>query len=259
MSKRKKAKKVGVRKKIRRRGMVSSVKVEVVTEAEVKRVLDPLAKEINVRLKKAEEIEGKADDHRLAAALQLVKARDECRRFKVSFRAWTEKNVRWSWESARKLVRVGSSSDPVAALEDLRGRTAKSQKKTRAKDKAMKVTRAIATDPEAVATTAVEAMADEQAEKFLLKAAAHRGLGKAVSKVVGGKGKGKDDTLLDIAKAAFDALSALDKLQLLLHAKGMTGADISIFDQPIEVAVKAAVKTKIKTAKASKPRTTRGH
>ena len=252
MSKRKKAvaKKAAKTTRTQKKGMVPPVQVKVVTDAEISRVLDPLAKEINVRLEKAEKIEGKADDHRLAAALQLVKARDECRRFKVSFRKWVEANVRWQWESARKLVRVGSSSDPKAALEDLRGRTAKSQKKTRAKDKAAKVTRAIATDPEAVATTAVAAMADEQATAFLEKAAGKRGL---VSLTAKGR-EMASATALDRAKFAFNALSALDKLQLLLYARGQTGADISIFGQPID----KAVKTAMKTAKG-KPRTTRGH
>ena len=98
--------------------------------------LAPLAKEINVRLEKATGMEDKAYDHRLAAALQLQKAKEQCAVAKVPFKTWCEENVDQSYESVRKLAAVGAADDPKKALEDLRGKNKEANKKLRDDKKA---------------------------------------------------------------------------------------------------------------------------
>lgn len=83
--------------------------------------MEPLAKTINVRLEKAEMIEGKADDHRLAAALALKEAREMAEAAGIPFKKWCAEHIaRWSYETVRKLVAVGKSDNPQQALEDMR-------------------------------------------------------------------------------------------------------------------------------------------
>ena len=80
------------------------------------RELAPVAKEINVRLEKAAQSDGKAFDHRLAAAIQLDAARQMCVERKINFKSWAEENVTQSFETVRKLVAIGASEDPQLAL-----------------------------------------------------------------------------------------------------------------------------------------------
>lgn len=82
--------------------------------------LAPVAKEINTRMEKASKMEDDAYDHRLAAALKLAEAKDACDKAKIKFKGWVEDNVEQTYDTARKLVAIGKSDDPVAALEDLR-------------------------------------------------------------------------------------------------------------------------------------------
>ena len=57
------------------------------------RKLAPFAKEINTRLEKAAKMEDNAYDHRLAAALQLDKAKKQAEADKIPFKKWCEENV----------------------------------------------------------------------------------------------------------------------------------------------------------------------
>ncbi len=84
------------------------------------RELAPVAKEINVRLEKASQADGKAFDHRLAAAIQLENARGICEERKLNFKKWTDENVDLAYETVKKLVQVGAADDPKLALEDMR-------------------------------------------------------------------------------------------------------------------------------------------
>lgn len=107
-------------------------------------ILEKAAKEINVRLgkaaeieKKAHDIEVKADDHRLAAALKLADAKEAAKIIGVPFKTWYEKNIdqTLAWESARKLAIVGAAPDPAKALADLREGTKARVAKARAEGK----------------------------------------------------------------------------------------------------------------------------
>jgi hypothetical protein len=103
------------------------------TEAKAMATLAPLAKEINHRLEQASKLVDDAYDHRLAAALQLDKAKKLAEKRKINFQQWCKENVSHGYENVRKLVAVGGASNPKRALEDLRGRVNEASKKSRAK------------------------------------------------------------------------------------------------------------------------------
>ena len=85
-----------------------------------KEVLKPLAKEINHRIKQAGELDGKADDHRLSAALQLEAARRQCKEAKINFERWCDQNIKKSYDEIRKLIAVARAPEPAKALADMR-------------------------------------------------------------------------------------------------------------------------------------------
>ena len=91
--------------------------------------LGTMATEINVRLGKAENYDGraelalqKADDHRLAAALQLAEARAVADDHRIGWKLWVDKNIERSYRDVKRLVAIGSAKDPVLALEGARRR-----------------------------------------------------------------------------------------------------------------------------------------
>ena len=108
------------------------------TEARDK--LGTMATEINVRLGKAEGYDGraetalqKADDHRLAAALQLAEARMLADAHHIGWKRWVDKHIDRSYRDVKRLVAIGSAQDPVLALESARkhGRDAKARSRGR--------------------------------------------------------------------------------------------------------------------------------
>jgi hypothetical protein len=106
-------------------------------KAEATKELVPLAKEINVRIDKANKLDHDADDHRLAAALQLEQARKRCELAGINFKTWTTENVQhWTYQTVRKLAKVGGSENPTQALTDMREGNAAANKKSRAAKKA---------------------------------------------------------------------------------------------------------------------------
>lgn len=220
------------------------------TKAQVN-LLERCAREINVRLEKAEGMDDKATDHRLAAALKLAEAKETCKEAGVGFKKWCEDNVEWSYETARKLVRIGADSDPEAALEDMRNKTAIQMRESRERQaKAKTATKAIAGPtgaPAKVVKEALASMSETQAVKAITQAAKAHGV------EIGGGDVG-DLGELRHAVAAYDALSATDKLHLLAHAAVDTGADIKIFDEDIEDAAAAAAEKAEKPKKAAPSR-----
>lgn len=121
--------------------------------ADVGAKLDPIAKEVNERLEKAEKSDKNADDHRLAAILKLEEARLQIEKLgktsPLSFNKWCASNIQWSPETIRKMLPIAQSSNPKAALEDLRAGNKERNKKSRDKKKtaAKKPTLAIAAAP----------------------------------------------------------------------------------------------------------------
>ena len=102
-------------------------------QAKVLGELETVAKEINVRLEKAGTLDGKADDHRLAAAKKLDEAKRKCKHAKIAFRTWVNDNVTQGYDECLKLVRIGAAPDPAKALADLRKGAAKRMQKMRDK------------------------------------------------------------------------------------------------------------------------------
>ena len=96
---------------------------------EARETLGTMAGEINIRLGKAEGYDGraetamkKADDHRLAAALQLAEARMLADENRIGWKQWVDKNIDRSYRDVKRLVAIGSAKDPMLALESARGR-----------------------------------------------------------------------------------------------------------------------------------------
>jgi hypothetical protein len=99
--------------------------------------LKPAAKEINTRFQRAAVADGKADDHRLAAAIKLAEVKAKCEAQKMPFKKWFDENItEQSYENARKLVVIGEAKDPEAALADMRSKNKTANKKARDKKKA---------------------------------------------------------------------------------------------------------------------------
>ena len=110
---------------------------KLAARAEADRELVPLAKEINVRIDKANKLEHDADDHRLAAALQLEAARKRCEIAAVNFKKWANENIKhWTYQTVRKLTKVGGAENPTKALTDLREGNKVANQKHRATKKA---------------------------------------------------------------------------------------------------------------------------
>lgn len=110
-------------------------KAAAITEANKR--LDPIAKTINVRLEKAAKLEGDADDHRLAAALEMARAAQVCEAAGIKFKDWAIEHIKnQSFENVRKLLAVGKADEPAKALADLRAGAKKAQAKHREKVKA---------------------------------------------------------------------------------------------------------------------------
>lgn len=98
--------------------------------------LEPIALEINVRLEKAENAEGQAFDHRLAASLNAADAKKRCEKVGIKFKGWCDDNLKQTYDTVRKLATIGAAGSPAKvkiALEDFRARTAKHNRDSRAR------------------------------------------------------------------------------------------------------------------------------
>ena len=101
-----------------------------------KKQLEALAKEVCVRLEKADKCAGQANDHRLAAALQLAKAREIATAESIPWKAWVAENIpNRSYRDVKRLVAIGSAKDPKAAIEETRKKKAVESKVARAEGK----------------------------------------------------------------------------------------------------------------------------
>lgn len=91
-------------------------------QEKVKEGLQPAAKEINYRLTEAQKIIGKADDHRLAAALKLAEVRQACIDAGLSFKNWIDESITVPYQKTElySLSTIGMTEDPPAALLEWR-------------------------------------------------------------------------------------------------------------------------------------------
>lgn len=81
--------------------------------------LDTLAAQINAQLEKVKQYDGKAEEFRIAAGLQLIEARKriDAGETNVGWLAWCRANIKRSRVDIYKVMRIASSSDPVGAVE----------------------------------------------------------------------------------------------------------------------------------------------
>lgn len=93
--------------------------------------LEPLAKKIQVRFERAAVAEGKADDHRLAAAVHLAEAAALCKKEKINFEDWATSNFTQGYNEIRRLTGIGKSDNPAQAIADLRENTRQRMQKAR--------------------------------------------------------------------------------------------------------------------------------
>ena len=102
--------------------------------------LSAIAREVCVRLEKADKSAGQANDHRLAAAIQLAKAREIATAESIPWKAWVAENIPdRSYRDVKRLVAIGSAKDPKAALEGAREKKAAESKGARVKHKSLEV------------------------------------------------------------------------------------------------------------------------
>ena len=94
---------------------------------EIREHLGVLATEINARMEKAETYETRvesaqksADDHRLAAALQIADARQIAADNGIRWGPWVKKNISRSPDDVKKLLKIGQAPNPALALADMR-------------------------------------------------------------------------------------------------------------------------------------------
>lgn len=201
--------------------------------------LIPIAKEINVRLDKAADIEAKADDHRLAAALKLAEAKKLCDKSKVSFKKWCDSNFTQSEREIRKLVSVGISDNPVKAIEDLRKGAKTRMARKRARDAAAPKTASRDTTQRktafAIADEALESLDDTVRMTLATDHLAKAGMAVIPKAEVKELRRDAQKTRDAGAKAAtvsdvmevFNRLSASDKMEFLNRAADSIGAKIS--------------------------------
>jgi hypothetical protein len=198
--------------------------IEQAKAAAISNDLDPLANEINVRFAKAAKLESDADDHRLAASIQLASAKAKCAEHGLKFKDWAEKNItEQSYENVRKLVAVGSSENPRLALADLREKNALANAAHREKKK-VPTTREVIGGTEEGGAKAYE---DNTAEDFGFK-----------------QPKPAKPAMLhgvEALKAAFGLLKATDKMLFAHWAAEEVGGELhTTFDDDTEAGSAAA-------------------
>ena len=217
-------------------------------QSQALRELAPIAKEINHRISEATKYDGKALDHRLAACLQLASAKAKCKAHKVTFKAWVTENLKLGYDPARKLATIGEKSDPKAALEYLRKRTALAQaesmaRKTQAASKPDpkpdpkpgKSSRATADgpiraprDPMTVAGEALAALDEGHRVDVLKSLASKVGFTLAEKQAAERKPEGTPD---DIARAAFSRMTAQAQQSHLQWCAQRLGAIVAFPDR----------------------------
>ena len=224
------------------------------------------AQEINVRYEKAHKLDVDADDHRVAAALQLVKVSDklkEMRKAKIAstptFEQWVKKNLHepddpklaMSYSKATKLLMIGRAPDPLEKIQAMRDGNREHMAKARktiADKSGANGKRKPKSDPWTVAeeTAAAlddkgqqalaEKLADEQ-DAVVVSRDEYKSLKETAAKPAK-KTVAKDDvTDLEFAKSTFNDLNKADRLKLLQHAATMCGFKVEKLtdDDPLEI------------------------
>lgn len=194
------------------------------------------AKEINVRFEQATKADGKASDHRLAAAIMLGEMKGTCKEKQVSFAEWVEKNITQAYKDVCKLVRISQAKDPALAIADMRFRNAASNQKLRDKAKKAKPRApAPAPTPETAAVDAIARLDDASRIGLIKASAASDGMAivaknylkgvEASAKL--GKSRAEKLTGIDNLIMAFNALDPAEQMVLARHAAEAVGLPLA--------------------------------
>ncbi len=202
--------------------------------------LNPIAKEINVRLAKAAKATEQAADHRLTAALRLAEAKALCEKVKLHFKPWVEANIERSYGDANRLAIAGASENPEEAVATMRDEQAARRKKSQAKLREDRPSKsggspAIAEQPASLfqrATESVAALDDKAALNLATDVAAEKGM-VVVSQhdhsELGDLRKAQQNvSKLSLARVKhdFDGLVASEKMALVEYAAKKVGVEI---------------------------------
>lgn len=173
--------------------------------------LPQIAKEINVRVEKAEKLDGQADDHRLAAAIQTARAEKLLKESGGDFEAWFKENIKSTTtggqladRTRRFFLLIGRAENPAEKLKEVR----EGNKAAAAKSRLIKA--------------AGEGKKDEPVEGDDEAQPAAKADGKANT-----SGPEDDDADYNRAVAAFEKLTAKDRMTFLTWAADLVGAKIA--------------------------------
>ena len=202
--------------------------------------LEPVAKEINHRLSRASKMEDDATDHRLAAALQLANAKQQCREAKIKFQEWCEAHVLLqTYSTVRRLATIGEAGAEQGQkmLDDMRGKNAESNRAARGREKIEKTARAVAAQetPSSMLSKALSAMKEPQALKSLSQAAStlgHALVGEAEAQAARKAAEVVKYGPVEQIKALFAAATPSEKMAVVNHMVKAVGATI-IMDEPV--------------------------
>lgn len=211
--------------------------------AEFHKIVDPLAKEINVRMEKADKLESDADDHRVAAALQLAKAKETCRETGQSFEKWCAEVIpQRSFETLRKLAYAGAKEDVKLAIADMRAKNnATNQKHNKKKSllaaegkKALgKKMTTQAPAPELVARDVLAELPDAKRTEIVQEAAKKLGLAVVTTeeaKTAADKAPPKITASLEGMKTLFQGLDTKARIDFVVWAGKLIGATVTVPD-----------------------------
>jgi hypothetical protein len=191
-----------------------AAKVDEKAKADAEKKLPGIAKDVVTRLDKAQEIQGKADDHRLAAALKVAEAKKLAQVAGIPFKKWAEDNIKaYAFETVRKLAVVGESDNPQEALTALREKVKEANKKLRDKRKDLPKPDKGSSKKEAIVDVALKAldqMPDTQRRKLIESVANNEGLAVVSAAEAGRSSAGKLDPMAE-AKASFAMLTLTEK------------------------------------------------
>lgn len=108
-------------------------------QEQAQKKLPAFAKEIAHRLDAADVEDKKAGDHRVAAAIQLAAAEEQCKLAGVKFTEWFEANIpNRKYDTVQRLLKAGKAGDAnavAAAIADMRQKNASANKAHRAAKK----------------------------------------------------------------------------------------------------------------------------
>lgn len=213
--------------------------------------LEPIAREVVGRGERMLKQDITADNHRIAIALQLVKAEDICKEAGMSFRKWYDAEIGnkpigervsdkapiyLGYEAMRKLVQIGRSDNPQLALDDQRHKNRAANQKLREVQKSIRqhekasgtanaASKAPTVAPVVQVVDMLKKIADNQALDAITGHAKALGFAVVPKEKIGVGG----------LKAEFEAMKAKEKLEFLTWACALVGGK---FVEDFDIAAK---------------------